>query len=65
MVQFNLISTAPFFALNLIYCDILCFKKGRCQKRVSTALFAIPKLIQYQFVKSLVFQLGRISHSEK
>ena len=47
------------------YCVVRCVKQRRGQKCVSTALFAITKLIQHRFIKSLVSQLGRNSHSEE
>ena len=56
-------------AIGVFYLDFYCFvhyfKRERGQKRVSTALLAIKKLIQHRFIKSFVFQLGRFRHSEK
>ena len=53
-MYFNWISTASFITLN--------------KRRVKTCINCIignTKLIQHQFLKSFVFQLGRISHFEK
>ena len=49
-MYFNWISTASFITLN---------------KRGVKNVFRNTKLIQHRFIKSFVFQLGRISHSEK
>ena len=56
-------------AFGVLYLDFYCvshhFKQERGHKRVSTELLAIQKLIQHQFIKSFVFQLGQISQFEK
>ena len=48
-----------------VYCVVHYFKQERGQKRVSNALLAIQNGYRMAFLKSFVFQLGRISHSEK
>ena len=53
-MYFNWISTASFIALN---------KRG--VKTCFNCIIDNAKLIQHRFIKSFVFQLGRISHSEK
>ena len=51
---FNWISTASFVALN---------KRG--VKTCFNFIIANTNLIQHRFIKSFVFQLGQIGHSEK
>ena len=51
---FNWISTASFITLN---------KRG--VKTCFNCIIGNTKLIRYRFIKSFVFQLGQISHSEK
>ena len=53
-MYFNWISTALFITLN---------KRG--VKNVFQLHYWQYKLIQHRFIKSFVFHLGRISHSEK
>ena len=53
-MYFNWISTASFITLN-----------KRWVKTSFNCIIGNTKLIQYRFIKSCVFQLGRISHSEK
>ena len=53
-MYFNWFSSAPFITLN---------KRG--VKNVFQLHFGDTKLIQHRFIKSLIFQLGRISHTEK
>ena len=48
-----------------VYCVVHYFKQKRGQERVSTALLALPNGYSIGLLKSFVFQLGRISHSEK
>ena len=48
-----------------VYCVVHYFKQERGQKRVSTALLAIQNGYSIGFLKTFVFQLGRISHFEK
>ena len=54
MAYINWISTALFIALN---------KRG--VKTYFNCIVGNTKLIQHGFIKSFVFQIGRISHSEK
>ena len=54
LVYFNLISTASFVALT---------REG--SKTRFNSINGNTKLIQHRFIKSFVFQLGRIGHSEK
>ena len=54
MVYFSWISIAPFITLN---------KRG--SKTCVNCIIGKTKLIQHRFIKSFVFQLRRISHSEK
>ena len=53
-MYFNWISTASFITLNT---------SG--VKKCFNCIIGITKLIQHRFIKLFVFQLGRISHSEK
>ena len=53
-MYFNWISTASFITLN---------KRG--VKTRFNCIIGNTKLIQHRFIKSFVFQLGRISNSEK
>ena len=53
-MYFNWISTASFITLN---------KRG--SKTCFNCIIGNTKLIRDRFIKSFVFQLGRISHSEK
>ena len=53
-MYFNWISTASFVALN---------KRG--VKTCFASINGNTKLMQHRFIKSFVFQLGRIGHSEK
>ena len=53
-MYFNWISTASFISLN---------KKG--SKTCFNCIIGNIKLIQHRFIKSFVFQLGRIMYSEK
>ena len=48
-----------------VYCAVHYFKQERGQKRVPTALLAKQNGYSIGFLKSFVFELGRISHSEK
>ena len=52
-MYFNMISTASFITLN----------KG--SKTCLNCIIGNTKLIQHRFIKSIDFQLGRISHSKK
>ena len=54
MAYFNWISTASFIALT---------KEG--SKTYFNCIVGNKKLIQHRFIKSYVFQIGRVSHSEK
>ena len=53
-MNFNWIYTASFITLN---------KRG--VKNCFNCIIGNTKLIQHWFIKSFVFHLGRISHSEK
>ena len=53
-MYFNWISTASFITLN---------KRG--SKTCFNCIFGNTKLIEHRFIKPFVFQLCRISHSEK
>ena len=53
-MYFNWISTASFSTLNM-----------RGSKTCFNCIIGNTRLIQHRFIKSFVFQLGRISHSEK
>ena len=48
-----------------VYCIVHNFKQERGQNRVSTALLAIQNEYSIGFLKSFVFQLGRVRDSEK
>ena len=48
-----------------VYCVVHYFKQERGQKRVINCIIGNTKWIQHRFLKSFVFQLGRISHSVK
>ena len=52
---FNWISIASFVALN----------KREVKKTCFNSIIANSNLIQHRFIKSFVFQLGQIGHSEK
>ena len=54
-MYFNWISTVSFITLN---------KRG-VKNVFQLHYWQYQKLIQHPFIKSFVFQLGRISHSEK
>ena len=46
-----------------MYFNFICNKEG--VKKCLNCIICNTKLIQHRFVKSVVFQLGQISHSEK
>ena len=54
-MYFNWISTASFITLNNRGVKKTCFN----------CIIGNTKLIQHRFIKSFVFLIGRISHSEK